>query len=404
MSVGDETPVIAGRGGSSIPRSEWWWREGAVVAAGFWICLLGGFLHINDTVAPPPAATYVLAGVSCALLLARHRAPVTTMLATTACGMLVAPLGLLLTPLIIAPAVISAYSLAFRSDRRTLGAVLSSSVLLVGIAPLSETGVSWEDASRLVTVAASLLVAATLGRSARHRRAYLEVMEERARRAEDERDSQARQQVAEERIRIARELHDLVAHQITLANAQATVAAHLFDTKPEQSRENLVALVKTTRQALNELRATVGLLRQYDEASATTVPAPGLRQLVTLLETFHSAGLAVSLREDGIARPLSPAMDLTAFRIIQESLTNVTKHAATARAQVHLSWHDEHLGITVTDDGTGPRTSSEHVDGFGLIGLQERVSAVGGIFKAGARPDGGFLVSSQLSLPTSSEN
>ncbi len=205
--------------------------------------------------------------------------------------------------------------------------------------------------------------------------------------------------MAEERVRIARELHDLVAHQITLANAQATVAAHFFDSNPEQTRTSLAELVRTTRNALDELRATVGLLRQPDDAAEPTGPAPELAQVPALLESFRRAGLAVSMHEDGTARPLPPAVDLTAYRIIQEALTNVTKHAPTGSAQVRLAWHRDHVAVTVTDDGGGSRTQPERPPGYGLIGLRERATAVGGTLTAGARAQGGFVVAARLPLP-----
>ncbi|NEE03460.1 sensor histidine kinase [Phytoactinopolyspora halotolerans] len=393
---------MASRGTAPALRSDAWWREGTVVAVAFVLCLLGGALHADDTLAAPPAPAYVIAAISSAMLPARHRAPVATMIATAMCGMLVAPLGLLPTPLIVAPAVISAYTLAGCTGGPVAVAVLlPSTALLVAFTPFFEAGFSWEDTSRLVTVAASPLVAAVFGRSARHRRAYLALVEERARRAEESRDSQARQKVAEERVRIARELHDLVAHQITLANAQASVAAHLFDTDPGQTRTNIEELVKTTRHALDELRATVGLLRQADDESASTDPAPGLSQLPALLSTFGRAGLDVSMFEDGAARALPPAVDLTAYRIIQEALTNVTKHAATSHAQVHVTWSREYVSITVSDDGGGPRTSPDRPAGYGLIGMRERAAAVGGTLTAGARAEGGFLVAAQLPLGAS---
>jgi signal transduction histidine kinase len=391
---------MADGGGPLVPPGERWWREGAIVAVAFVLCLLGGSLQVDDTLAPPLAPTYLLAALSSGILPARHRAPVATTMATTVCGMLVAPLGLLPTPLIVAPAVISAYSLAVRSERRvTVAVLLPSAALLVAFSAFFEADFSWEDTSRLVTVAASPLVAAVFGRSAQHRRAYLAVVEERARRAEESRENEARRRVAEERVRIARELHDLVAHQITLANAQATVAAHLFDMRPEQTRTSLDELVRTTRNALDELRATVGLLRQPDDTSAPTDPAPGLSQVPTLLEAFRRAGLEVSMHEDGTARPLPPAVDLTAYRIIQEALTNVTKHAAAGSAQVRLAWKRDHVTVSVTDDGSGSRTPLERPPGYGLIGMRERATAVGGTLTAGARPHGGFLVSAQLPLP-----
>ncbi|EPJ39089.1 hypothetical protein STAFG_3821 [Streptomyces afghaniensis 772] len=399
--------------GSGGPRPRGaWWREAALTATAFAFCLLGGVMQVDDTLSAPPAAAYIFAVVSCAVLPVRHRTPLAALAATTAVGVLVTPLGLLLTPLIVAPAVITAYSysLAARTERRAASAVLLASVALVASISLSGD-LSWKDVSRMGVVAVFPLVAGVLGHSVRNRRAYLGAVEERARRAEESRDSEARRRVAEERVRIARELHDLVAHQITLANAQATVAAHLFDTRPEQTRKSLKELVETTADALDDLRATVGLLRQSGDAATPAEPAPGLSRLPTLLESFRRAGLEVSVHQEGTARPLPPGVDLTAYRIIQEALTNVTKHAGTGSARVRLVWNRDRVTITVADDGrdartaptaaTGPSASTlpDRPPGHGLIGMRERAAAVGGHLSAGRRPEGGFLVSALLRLP-----
>ncbi|MEU0195766.1 sensor histidine kinase [Streptomyces afghaniensis] len=398
-------------GGGPRPRGGWW-REAAITATAFAICLLGGVIQVDDTLSAPPAAACIIAVVSCAVLPVRHRAPLAALAATTAVGVLVSPLNLLLTPLIVAPAVITAYSysLAARTERRAASAVLLTSAALVAAIPVFGD-VSWKDASRMGVVAVFPLVAGVLGHSVRNRRAYLAAVEERARRAEESRDSEARRRVAEERVRIARELHDLVAHQITLANAQAMVAAHLFDTRPEQTRKSLKELVETTADALDDLRATVGLLRQSGDAATPAEPAPGLSRLPTLLESFRRAGLEVSVHQEGTARPLPPGVDLTAYRIVQEALTNVTKHAATGSARVRLVWNRDRVTITVADDGQGARTAPtaatgpsastmpDRPPGYGLIGMRERAIAVGGSLSAGRRPEGGFLVSAQLPVP-----
>ncbi|MEW2566748.1 sensor histidine kinase [Streptomyces sp. NPDC047070] len=395
-----------GGGGPRPPGT--WWRRGAVPATAFVLCLLGGVIQVDDTLSAPPLAAYLVAVVSCAVLPLRHRVPLAALAATAAAAVLVQPLGLLLSPLTAAPAVITAYSysLAARTERRAAGAVsLSAVVLLVASIPLTGD-LSWQDASRIGTMAAFPLVAGVLGHSVRNRRAYLAAVEERARRAEESRDTEARRRVAEERVRIARELHDLVAHQITLANAQATVAAHLFDTRPEQTRKSLGELIETTGHALDELRATVGLLRQSGDAAAPAEPAPGLSRLPTLIESFHRAGLEVSVHQEGTARPLPPGVDLTAYRIVQEALTNVTKHSGTRSARVRLAWNRDRVTLTVADDGGGARAvpnASASPDrpppGFGLIGMRERATAVGGQLSAGRRAEGGFLVSAQLPLP-----
>ncbi|MEU5718146.1 sensor histidine kinase [Streptomyces sp. NPDC020403] len=400
-------------GGGPRPRGTWW-REAAITTTAFALCLLGGVVQDDGrTLSPPSAAAYFIAVVSCAVLPVRHRAPMAAMAVTTASGVLAPFLDLLLSPLIVAPAVITAYSysLAARSERRAASAVaLISVALLVASTPLLGA-LSWKDASRVGAVAAFPLVAGVLGHSVQNRRAYLAAVEERALRAEKSRNSEARRRVAEERVRIARELHDLVAHQITLANAQATVAAHLFDTRPEQTRKSLEELVETTRDALDDLRATVGLLRQSGDTAALAEPAPGLSRLPTLLESFRRAGLEVSMDQEGTVRPLPPGVDLTAYRIIQEALTNVTKHAGTGSARVRLAWNRDRVTITIADDGAGARTTSTastgsamstaggRATGFGVIGMRERATAVGGHLSAGSRPEGGFLVSTKLPLP-----
>ncbi|MFE7116450.1 sensor histidine kinase [Streptomyces sp. NPDC057654] len=390
------------------------WREAAVTATAFVLCVLAGAVRSDGAaLGAPPAAAYLLAVATCAVLPIRHRAPLAAMAVTTAGGLLAPPAGLLLSPPLAAPAVITAYSLAVRTEWR--GAVravaLASATLLVAATPFFDA-LSWQDASRMAAVAAFPLMAGVLGNSVRNRRAYLAAMEERARRAEESREGEAQRRVAEERIRIARELHDLVAHQITLANAQATVAVHFFDARPEQTRTSLRQLVETTGSALDELRATVGLLRRTggpdEDAGAATgspaEPAPGLSRLPALLESFRRAGLEVSVRQEGTARPLPPGVDLTAYRIVQEALTNVTKHAGTGSARVRLVWGGEFVTVSVADGGGDARTmrsasAPDRTPGYGLIGMRERATAVGGRLSAGRRAEGGFLVSAELPLP-----
>lgn len=388
---------------SLLPPRRSWWQEGAIIATAFALCLLGGVIQVDDTLSAPPVAAYVIALASCAVLPWRHRSPVAVMVATTVCGLLVAPLGLLLTPFIVAPAVITAYALAVHVQwRPTLTLLLICAALLVASTVLFES-LSWQDASRMGAVAAFPLMAGVLGRSGQNRRDYLAAVEERARRAEESRESEAHRRVAEERVRIARELHDAVAHQITLASAQATVADHFFDTRPEKARESVRQLVETTGNALDDLRATVGLLRQTGDGSAPTEPAPGLSGLPGLVDSFSRAGLEVAVDQEGTVRALPPGLDLTAYRIIQEALTNVSKHAGTGSARVGLAWTRDRLTITVVDDGSANAGNQERAPGYGLIGMRERAAAVGGQLSAGRRPEGGFLVSTRLPLPPAKE-
>ncbi|WP_230684904.1 sensor histidine kinase [Cellulomonas sp. JZ18] len=362
------------------------------------VCLLGGAMQSDRVVWPPSVAAYVVAVVSSVLLPARHRAPQAALVATAAVVVLARPLGLLPNPFVEAAVVVATYHYARTAsdERRALGTVVLTAAALLGASAPAWDELSWQDASRMALVAAVPLVAGVLGYSVRTRRAYLSALEDRARRAEESRDREARRRVAEERLRIARELHDLVAHQITLANAQAEVAALFFDTRPEQARRSLDQLLGTTAQALDELRATVGLLRRSGDTAALSEPAPGLAGLPALVESVRGAGLEVSVREEGTARPLPAGVDLAAYRIVQEALTNATRHAGTDRAEVHLTWTHDRVVLTVSDDGVGTVTPQHHAPGYGLIGMRERAAAAGGTLTAGPRAEGGFRVRAEL--------
>ncbi|RKT08792.1 signal transduction histidine kinase [Streptomyces sp. 1114.5] len=348
-----------------------------------------------------------LLGLVSALAVFDHRRhPRAVTAATLACTVLLALTSPRLTIALAAPLLCALYFLAVRTDRSTaLRASITSAVLLTGIALTVQTGGSIGE--RLGVLAWALLPGA-LGDSIRNRRAHLAAIEERAERAERTREEEARRRVADERIRIARDLHDVVAHHIALANAQAGIAVHLMDSHPVQAREVLSHITDATGSALQELRATVGLLRRAEEP-APLEPTPGLDRLPELIGSFERAGLPVRLTVRGEARPLSPGVDLTAFRIVQESLTNVAKHAHGADAEVTLAYSESRVAVSVANgrpSTTGrPRAAllpqpAPGESGFGLIGMRERAGAVGGRLAADARPDGGFLVTAELPLRT----
>ncbi|MER7767224.1 sensor histidine kinase [Kitasatospora sp. NPDC096140] len=344
--------------------------------------------------------------VSALALFAHRRHPRAVTAVTLACTVLLAFTSPRLTVALAAPLLCALYYLAVRTDRATaLRASIGSAVLLTGIALSVGTGASLGE--RLGVLAWALLPGA-LGDSIRNRRAHLAAIEERAERAERTREEEARRRVADERIRIARDLHDVVAHHIALANAQAGIAVHLMDSHPVQAREVLSHITDATGSALQELRATVGLLRRAEEP-APLEPTPGLDRLPELLGSFERAGLPVRLTVRGEARPLSPGVDLTAFRIVQESLTNVAKHAHGADAEVTLAYSGSRVSVSVANGrptATGrPRAAplpqpAPGESGFGLIGMRERAGAVGGRLAADERPDGGFLVTAELPLRT----
>ncbi|MGW1761408.1 sensor histidine kinase [Streptomyces mirabilis] len=339
----------------------------------------------------------VLAAVGCSALLWRRRHPFGVLAVTIGCGVLFQMLGFRESPLVTSPVLASVYNVALRTDRRTAWtAAAVSAAILVG-ADAIWTSNSWLDPDKAAMVAWTALPAA-VGDGLRSRRAYVAAVEERAEHAERTREQEAQQRVAAERVRIARELHDIVAHHIALINAQAGVAVHLVDQRPEQILTALENIRDTSRSALDELRVTVGLLRQSDEPVALRDPMPGLAQVPALLASFERAGLAVSDTWRGITEPLEPAVDLAAYRIVQESLTNVRKHAGADHARLFLHYHGERLTITVEDDGcAGPRDPHPGV-GHGLIGMRERATTIGGTLYAGPRPEGGFTVTAELPL------
>jgi len=232
-----------------------------------------------------------------------------------------------------------------------------------------------------------------LGELVRNRRALAEETRERLRQAAADQEHEAARRVAEERVRIARELHDTVAHSMATITVQAGSALHVLDGESAQVRAALHAIRDTSKSALQELRATLGLLREGGEVEEYG-PA-GLDRLPALLDAVRAAGVPVTLEVSGRSLPLEPAADHSAYRILQESLTNVLRHAGPrARAGIRMSYDPAGLAIEVTDDGTGPDPG--HEGGHGLGGMRERAEAAGGSFTAGPRPGGGFVVSARL--------
>jgi signal transduction histidine kinase len=243
------------------------------------------------------------------------------------------------------------------------------------------------------------------------RRGYYEALEERAARLERERDVQARIAAAAERARIARELHDVVAHNVSVMVVQADGASYALDTAPERAREALDAIARTGRQALAEMRSLVGVLRSaVGDDTAELAPQPSIEQLTGLLEQARTAGLPVSFTVEGVPRALAAGPALAAYRVVQESLTNARKHAGpAATAAVTLRFRTDRLVVTVTDDGRGGRvrgtgassgteSSASEGGGHGLVGMRERVETFGGTVVTGPRAGGGWRVSATLPL------
>jgi signal transduction histidine kinase len=272
------------------------------------------------------------------------------------------------------------------------------------------------------------LIAWVLGDSMRYRRAYYANLEERAARLERDRDAQARMAAAAERARIARELHDVVAHNVSVMVVQADGAAYALGSDPDRTRAALAAISATGRQALTEMRALLGVLRKNDEArldrparpldaagsdrpalagvpgpaetavTASLAPVPGIDQLDDLLDQARAAGLPVSCTIEGQPQRLPEGTALAVYRIIQESLTNTRKHAGPwARASVLLRYTPDAVDLFVTDDGLGGAAASDG-GGHGLTGMRERAAMYGGSVQAESRPGGGFVVTARLPI------
>ncbi|MFH9859126.1 sensor histidine kinase [Streptomyces sp. NPDC017202] len=244
-----------------------------------------------------------------------------------------------------------------------------------------------------------------LGDSMRTRRAYFAQLEERAARLEKEREAQAKVAVAAERARIARELHDVVAHNVSVMVVQADGAAYVLDAAPDQAKKALETISSTGRQALAEMRRLLGVLRTGEhEEGGEYVPQPDVEQIEDLVQQCRGSGLPVDFKVEGTPRPLPSGVELTAYRIVQEALTNTRKHGGPdAGASVRLVYFDDGLGLLVEDDGKGaPHELYEEGGadgrGHGLIGMRERVGMVGGTLDAGPRPGGGFRISALLPL------
>ncbi|MDG9709244.1 sensor histidine kinase [Streptomyces sp. DH10] len=217
------------------------------------------------------------------------------------------------------------------------------------------------------------------------------------------RSQEVAEAVTAERLRIARELHDMVAHSIGIIAIQAGVGSRVIQTQPTQAREALRAIEVTSRETLSGLRRTLVSLRQADRGATASeqsplAPSPGLADVERLAAATAGAGVRVDVRCSGQQRPVPADIDLSAYRIVQEALTNVVRHAGTGRCRVAIDYGDEELSVEIVDDGRGA-TGNGSAHGFGIIGMRERVGLLGGRLSAGPRPEGGFRVEARLPMP-----
>ncbi len=332
-----------------------------------------------------------------ALLLVRHRYPVAVAYGVAVVTLVYLGAGFPYGPVFLSLAVACFAAVVTGHRRAAWGAVglTWAGHLLIGhwlyrwLPPPRDGPTPW---AQEVGVAAWILAVLAVFELVRVRREQWS--RERAERAAAE-----RRRVDAERLRIARELHDVLAHSISVINVQAGVGLALLDTDPEQARTALTTIKAASKEALGEVRQVLDTLRAPGEAPRT--PAPGLDRLPELVEQAAAAGLTVEVTSEGTARALPPGVDLAAFRIIQEALTNVVRHSGARTARVRLTWQGRALAVRVEDDGPssgGPADGSPDGSGSGLVGMRERATALGGTLAAGPRPEGGYAVSVTLPL------
>jgi signal transduction histidine kinase len=354
----------------------------------------------------PDAIGYGVTLVAALALIGRRRWPLAvfaiTLLATLAYIGRNYSTGAIVLALLVALTTLAAQG----NHRRTAVAavVVLASFVLVRALWVFE---GWNYRRTLISpgmVIGGCIAAVFLGLAVSSRRAYIAEVEDRAERAERSREEEARRRADAERIRIAREFHDIVGHSIATINVLAGAAVHALDKRPQQAEEALRTIKATSQQALREVRAGLGVLQQRDDEQEPRAPTPGLAQLALLVATTSKAGVATRVHISGDPRPLPVQVDLAAYRIVQESLTNVIRHAGAGSASVSLAYGDGRVVVEVDDSGRagggGERATSG--SGHGIAGMRERALALGGEFEAGPREDGGFRVRASLPLPAGS--
>jgi len=356
------------------------------------------YFHNGHRLPHTPSAALVLVAVACLVLAWRRRWPVAVLSLSIAAATVFTLLGYVNGAVLVAPMGALYTVAAFSSSiRRAVSYGLATLAVLGGasiaVNPLGRFG------GGVVILPFMVAIVVVAGIAVANRRAYVDSIRDRA-------EQDARRRIDEERLRIARELHDVVAHTMATINVQAGVAAHVMSTRPEAVADALQAIKAASKEGLSELRAILNVLRQADDADPTQ-PAPGTAQLETLISGARRAGLDTTFTVTGEPVPLPSAVDLAAYRIVQESLTNAIRHAGPATAAVSLGYGRDELRIEVTDTGRGlgDPGAGHNGDpgagpngGHGLAGMRERAATVGGTLETGPGSAGGFRVAARLPL------
>ena len=382
----------------TMQRQRWLLAVDAVVAVV--LCAMWTWESAHDPGDGPAArvALYALAAVATLPFAVRRLAPRTVFAVLAVAFAAALVIGSAGTGVGVA---LAAYTVLVDHDRRTGLVVIATGYLLIVLAFLVLPG----TLSNLFFDAITFAMLIAIAELVRTRRAYARIYAERAAQLDRDRVALAQQAVAEERLRIARELHDVVAHSISLIAVQSSVGLDRIRADPVAAEHALDTIETNSRSALAEMQRMLGMLRPESGRMVELIPPPSLDGLSRLAEEAEEAGVPTTIQVNG-ARPsvVPPGLDLCAYRIVQEALTNVIKHAPDAQAQVSVTWHVEGLTVEVTDNGAGlgllGEASTSRSPGHGLVGMRERVTLFGGQLLAGPRPSGGFGVIARLPFPT----
>ena len=369
------------------------------------VVLYANAVHFYAAGASKPAGLgYALAVLAGFAVAARRRWPLGMLALATAATVTLFGLGFSRDPLVAVALVL--YTVAVVEPVRvSLSAlagisVLISAVLIAGAPSYGEQRFTGITPVRLLATVSIQAAAWAIGVAVRRQRAYAEAVRERAQREVEAQRDLAWRAVTEERLRIARDLHDVVAHSMSVIAVQAGVGHHLMTEQPDKARAALAVIETTTRDVLREMRLLLGVLREgpLDPDPARLAPTPALADLAGLVARTTSAGVRVDLRITGQARRLPDGIEAAAYRIVQEALTNVVKHAKADRSRLWVDYRPDALAVEVTDDGPGPG-AAQPVEGHGIIGMRERATMYGGAFEAGPLPIRGFRVAVCLPIP-----
>jgi signal transduction histidine kinase len=364
----------------------------ALAASAVGLSLLASALPF-DPGSPRAWAAYLVLLAHTLPLAVRRRWPLAVLVWALATGAAFAAVGPSLVPLSFT-ILIYVYTAAAHCRRQISLAGLAATEALLLVVWLARPR-SIGDAGTLVIDGLLMVAAWWLGDGTRRRLEAVAAAQQRAAELERARGELARRAVTEERLRIARELHDVVAHSMSIIAVQSGVGAHVLDSQPEEARKALAAVEATSRQALVEMRRLLGVLRQEAEPRGSLAPAPGLAELEALAAEVARAGVRVEVRIEGTPAELPAGLDLTAYRIVQEALTNVVRHAGPSTARVAVRHGPGQVAVEVFDDGKGGDPGE---GGHGISGMRERAALYGGTLEAGPLPGGGFRVAATLPL------